>query len=288
MRWWKRCSPMPDASYVRTFYDAYGEFEWERLESAYGRLQAIIHTDFIEEYVRPGDRALDVGCGPGRFAIVMARLGATVTLVDISRKQLELARDRLREAGVLDRAAGIIEGDVCHLGMLPDASFDVVVCYGGALSYAGDERSTAVAEIVRLARPGGVILVSVMSRLGSAANTARRPTMPILHDPDGWHLWTVIASGDLPEFPSRIPGMQHPAMHLYTSDELRELFDTGEVLAIAGSNVTAYEGSQAFEELANDDKAWKTAVELERQLCHKPGLVDNGSHIILAARKQAS
>ena len=31
----------------------------------YGQLQAIIHADFIERYVRQGDRVLDAGCGPG-------------------------------------------------------------------------------------------------------------------------------------------------------------------------------------------------------------------------------
>ena len=44
--------------YTRSFYDAYGELEWSRLEaSAYGRLQAIIHTDFIQRYVDEGDSA---------------------------------------------------------------------------------------------------------------------------------------------------------------------------------------------------------------------------------------
>ena len=42
-----------DADYTKRFYNAYGRHEWDRLEvTAYGRLQAIIHTDFIERYVR--------------------------------------------------------------------------------------------------------------------------------------------------------------------------------------------------------------------------------------------
>jgi ubiquinone/menaquinone biosynthesis C-methylase UbiE len=276
---------MPDASYVREFYNAYADLEWARLESAYGRLQAIIHTDFIDEYVHAGDTVLDVGCGPGRFSMLMAQQGARVTLVDISRRQLELARERLRGAALLERVDGVIEGSVSHLGMLPDGSFDVVVCYGGALSYAGEQRSIAAGELLRVTRPGGILLVSVMSRYGAAVNNVRRSIMPILQDPDGWHLWTVITSGDLPPFPSRIPGMKHPAMHLYTAEELQKLFGPCDILVLAGSNVSTYEGSEAFEELARDTQAWETVVELERRLCRNTGLVDTGSHIILAARK---
>lgn len=71
---------MYDAHYTGTFYDVYGALEWDRLEAtAYGRLQAVIHTDLIRRYVRRGDQVLDAGCGPGRFTAVMAQQGAAVT-----------------------------------------------------------------------------------------------------------------------------------------------------------------------------------------------------------------
>jgi SAM-dependent methyltransferase len=276
---------MYDPARTSSFYDVYGMEEWARLErSAYGRLQAVIHNDFLREHIRSGMRVLDVGCGPGRFSISIARLGARVTLVDISRQQVLLARDHLSEAGLLESVDSIIVGDASRLSMLPDRRFDVVVCYGGALSYVGDRRRDAAAELVRLARPAGVLLVSAMSRYGTASNVVRRPALPLLRDPVGWHLWDVIKTGELPPFPSRIPGLQHPSMHLYTAGELCDLFAGCEILAAAGSNVTAYEGSQALEDLAGDADAWDTIVRLERELCQAPGLVDIGSHIILAAR----
>ena len=50
------CAPTGTAR----FYDAYGEFEWLRLEArACGRLQAIIHADFLRRHVAPGCRVLD-------------------------------------------------------------------------------------------------------------------------------------------------------------------------------------------------------------------------------------
>ncbi len=73
-------------------------------------------------------------------------------------------------------------------------------------------------------------------------------------------------------------------MHLYSAEELQALFNNCTVLELAGSNVSTFEGSSYFEELAADSQAWATAVEIERVLSQVPGLVDSGSHIIMAAR----
>ena len=97
-------------------------------------------------------------------------------------------------------------------------------------------------------------------------------------------LWPVLESGDLEGFASR-KGLRHAPMHLYKADELRELFKDCEILEMAGSNVTIHEHSQVSEQIAASPAAWATLVELERRLCHEPGLLDSGSHIIMVARR---
>ena len=277
---------MYDASYTRDFYDAYGSLEWERLEAtAYGRLQAIIHNDFIRRYVRNGDRVLDAGCGPGRFTATIAELGAAVTALDLSERQLQLAEENIREEGLLGRVLNFLPGDITDLSLFPDGYFDAVVCYGGALSYVCEERDRAASELVRVVRPKGVLLISVMSRYASIVDLVRRPTMSVLKDPEGWHVWRVAEKGDLPGFPSPRVNMQHPPMHLYTSCELRELLPGCRMLELAGSNVTTFEGSTAIDEVFGDQQAWTTVVRLERELNSRPGLVDTGSHMIMVSRR---
>ena len=257
--------------YTRASYDAYGDIEWSRLEAtAYGRLQAVIHTDFIRRYVGPGDRVLDAGCGPGRFSIVVAELGATVTALDLSDVQLQLAKERLGEA---------------DLSMFQDGHFDVVICYGGALSYVCAQRHRAASELVRVVRPEGFLLTSVMSRYGLAANLVRSANMGVLEDPEGEQVWRAVKDGDRSAFLSPRVNMQHPPMHVYTSEELRQVLPGCTVLELAGSNVTAVEGSKAIDEVLSDQRAWSTAVRLERELNSRPGLVDSGGHIIMAAQR---
>lgn len=80
---------MYDSKYTESFNDAYAGLEWSRLEStAYGRLQAMIHNDFLKRYIKNGARVLDAGSGPGRFSITVAQLGAKVTVLDISSQQV--------------------------------------------------------------------------------------------------------------------------------------------------------------------------------------------------------
>ena len=115
-----------DPNYTARFYDAYGDLEWERLEATpYGRLQATIHADFIGRYVRLGDRVLDAGCGPGRFTTVAAQLGAPVTALDVSERQLELAEERVVEAKMLNRVDPFVRADISELSMFSDDHFDV-------------------------------------------------------------------------------------------------------------------------------------------------------------------
>jgi len=276
-----------DADYAGKFYDAYGMLEWDRLEATpYGRLQAIIHSEFIERYVRLGDIVLDAGCGPGRFTAASAQLGAAVTALDLSERQLDLAREKIGEAHLLERVDAFVQADISDLSMLPDSHFDVVICYGGALSYVCEQRHQAASELVRVVRPEGVLLVSVMSRYDNIANLVRRPTLTVLKDPEEWNVWQVADVGDNPGFPSPRVRMQHPSMHMFTSEELRNLLPDCSVLELAGSNVTTFEGSVAINKVFDDAQAWSTAISLERLMNTKDGLTDSGSHIIMAARRQ--
>ncbi len=283
---------MYDPEYTRTFYDAYGESEWFRLErTAFGRLEAAIHADFLAQFLKKGDHVLDAGSGPGRFSIEIARMGAIPVLLDISLNQLTLARAKLTEAGVLDAVAHFQVGDICDLSVFPDGIFDAVVCYGGALSYVCEKRGQAAKELKRVTKPGGTILASVMSRNGAAIGVVKEPDVRYLSEPtkaglymEGMPgLWEFLRTGDLPGFPSRI-GIRHAAMHLYTSRELAELFEDCQVLKLAGTCVTISEYQKPDDEITREP-VWSNVIELERRLNSQPGLVDCGSHIIIAARR---
>ena len=167
-----------DPERAASFYDEYGESEWTRFED--GRTPAPsldVHRDRLHRFVSAGDHVLEVGAGPGRFTIELARLGAQVTVSDLSQGQLELNRERVAAEGLEEHVVERELADILDLSRWHDARFDATICFGGPLSYVVDRADDGIAELVRVTRPGGHVLVSVMSLVGTVVHF-----LPILVD----------------------------------------------------------------------------------------------------------
>ncbi|MDX8048487.1 class I SAM-dependent methyltransferase [Lentzea sp. BCCO 10_0798] len=101
-----------------------------------------------------GDEVLDVGCGPGYLTALAARAGGRAVGVDVSEPMIAEARRR--------RAGGNCSFQVGRAEALdlPDASFDVVVSSLALHHIPEQSRATAFAEMFRVLRPGGRVLIA--------------------------------------------------------------------------------------------------------------------------------
>ncbi len=104
--------------------------------------------------VRAGQRVLDVACGTGVVAVTAARAGATVSGLDLTPELLDHARENSRIAGI---EVEWHEGDVEQLPFA-DAAFDVVMSQFGHMF--APRPAVAIAEMLRVLRPGGTIAFS--------------------------------------------------------------------------------------------------------------------------------
>ena len=123
-------------------------------------------VDFLVDVLglRPGQRILDVGCGPGRHAHALGRRGLEVVGVDISETFVDLAR-RDAPPGV-----SVLRADARALEF--DAEFDAVIslCQGafglsddGSRTVPLDPDAAVVDGMARALRPGGLLALSAFS-----------------------------------------------------------------------------------------------------------------------------
>jgi SAM-dependent methyltransferase len=113
-------------------------------------------ADLVERTVRPaaGARVLDVGCGRGRHARILAARGYRVTGIDLSPRAVHTARRRAADEGVDDRAR-FEQGDMRRLDY--DAAFDGAVNLFTSFGYfdAAADHQAAIDGIARALVPDG-------------------------------------------------------------------------------------------------------------------------------------
>jgi len=269
-----------DPAKVAAYYDRLGHAEWDRWERSLGdRVSLVLHTEAVERAVPRGCRVLEIGAGPGRFTEVLHRLGCRIVVDDVSATQLACNREVGQARGFAASVEAWHQLDICDLGAFDDESFDAVVVLGGPLSYVFDHRERALAECRRVVRPGGVLVTSVMSVVG----TAHRYLEQVL--PLGTELnREVIRTGDLTS--RTAPGSTHHC-HMFRSGELRALLERGGLVDVWLSASSALSTGVASSLAAAGTPAWDTVLELERIACVEPGYLDAGTHLIATARRPA-
>lgn len=135
-----------------------------------------------------GRAVLDAGCGDGTFALELARRGAAVAGVDADGDMIAQARETARATGFLVRfEAGRIEALP-----FPDASFDAVVAVTVLCLIADPAR--AMAEMARVLKPGGILVVGELGRFSLWAAWRR---LRGLFGAETWRRSHFFASGDL-------------------------------------------------------------------------------------------
>jgi ubiquinone/menaquinone biosynthesis C-methylase UbiE len=111
--------------------------------------------------LQPGQRVLEVSVGTGtNLPFIAKRVGGDGRIVglDISRGMLGVCRRKMRDKGIV---ADLIEGEAGHLPF-PDEAFDAVFHHGGIAEFG--DRGAAIAEMYRVVRPGGPVVVCDVGR----------------------------------------------------------------------------------------------------------------------------
>ena len=166
---------------------------------------------------------------------------------------------------------------MCDTSRYASAEFDVVLAYGGPLSYAFERTDEALQGLRPITTPDGVVVASVMSTLGTWRHLlagAVEVAATVGEDAND----AVLRTGDL-----RHAGVRH-VCQMFRSREVEDLVTRcgGRMVASSASNWASLADPAALRVLESNPDRWRRFVDHEVAACAEPDALDGGTHILFA------
>lgn len=250
--------------YLTSYYEHYDE-DGRLVNHRRGQLEFLTTMGYIQAYLKPGAKILEIGAGTGRYSLTLAEMGYEVTAVELVAHNLDILRSKITP----EMSLTALEGNALKLSMLERDHYDMTLLLGPLYHlYTKADKAQAISEALRVTKPGGIVMAAYCVSEGSIIEY-------------------VFRQNHLPEI------LEHGMMDLKTFDlksEPKELFDMVRKSDIdqmmAGFPVTrlhyvATDGLSYFmrKELEEmDEQTFQVFLTYHLTVCENPDLVGATAH----------
>lgn len=146
---------MQTNQYIIDFYNHYDENA--RFASKHGTVEFLTTLRYIEKYLKPGDRVLEIGAGTGRYSHELARRGYTVDAVELVEHNIE----SFRKNTLPNEKISVTQGNALDLSAFPNDRYDMTLLLGPLYHlYQEEDKRQAIAEAIRVTKPDGIIFAA--------------------------------------------------------------------------------------------------------------------------------
>lgn len=150
---------------VEKYYNNNANQEWNRFSTPFPKLEFEATKMLIKKYFPRKGLVCDIGCGPGRYSLELLKLGYKVTLVDISEKSLELARNIINESGL--KAEEYLCLNAINLDCLKSDHYDAVLLLGPLYHITKKaDRIKVLEDTIRILKKNGIAIIAYMNSWG--------------------------------------------------------------------------------------------------------------------------
>ena len=147
-------------------YSGGGEVNRAAQAGEYG-MEFIYTKKALDSYIDAGKKVIELGCGGGYYLMHYAPKCKEYLGVDLSPVNVEIVKQQSAESGYQNARAEV--RDATDLQGIADASYDVVLCLGPLYHLRREDRAQCIKECKRICRPGGIIVLAFINKLGVMA-----------------------------------------------------------------------------------------------------------------------
>ena len=141
--------------YLIDFYRHYDEDG--RLASRHGSVEFLTTMHYIEKYLRPGFRILEIGAGTGRYSHALARRGYEVLAVELVEHNIKVLKENTEEGENLS----VFHGNALDLSFLSEEQYYLTLLLGPLYHlYTDADKRQAIREAVRVTKTGGILFAA--------------------------------------------------------------------------------------------------------------------------------
>lgn len=134
------------------FYNNYDEEG--RLKKKNRSPEYITTMRYIEKYLKPNSKILEIGAGTGRYSVTLADMGYDVTAVELVPHNIDIMKKKVKP----EHNIKIYEGNACNLSFIESDTYDMVLLLGPMYHlFNNDDKNRAISEAIRVAKKGGII-----------------------------------------------------------------------------------------------------------------------------------
>lgn len=148
-----------DTELVQEIYRRFDE-DSRLNKSKAARVEFLTTTRYIEKYLKPGAKILDIGAGAGEYSLYFARKGYAVSALELADSNIEAFRRKI----TLEDNIDLVQGNALDLSRYPDDSFDIVLLFGPLYHLHEDaDKLRCIEEAKRVCKPDGKLFFAFIA-----------------------------------------------------------------------------------------------------------------------------
>jgi len=146
---------MYTTQYLNDYYSNHDENG--RLTSQRGSVEFLTTMRYIEKYLKPGDKILEIGAATGRYSHTLARKGYAVDAIELIEHNIEIFRQNTEP----DEKITVTQGNAMDLSGFSDNTYDVTLLLGPMYHlYSKEDKKRALSEAIRVTKKGGIVFAA--------------------------------------------------------------------------------------------------------------------------------